>query len=158
VRREDARADRFHRIELLFEVWRIRGCCRLRRRQAELGVIGGDRIQRRPLRRGIDVLGLRHDEEVDAERRSRLLAHPGGLPLHVRGVRVGEAERAERAGRAAGGDELLRRRPAGHWRLNKRQTKTELLAQGRCDFHPVSVKSSRPISQRRISDVPAPIS
>ena len=43
-------------------------------------------------------------------------------------------------------------------RLDERQAKTEALAERRRDLHLVSAKSSRPMSQRRISEVPAPIS
>src|SRR5213075_1570172 len=87
----------------------------------------------------------------------RAFAYPRGLLLHVHRLRVGEAEAAECAGAGAGGDQLMAAGAAGHRRLDDRHAKTELRAEGSRD-HAVSEKSSRPISQRRISEVPAPIS
>jgi hypothetical protein len=101
--------------------------------------------------------GLGRGEEVDDKRRRRALAHPGRLLFHVGGLRIGEAEAAERARGRACGDELLAARAAGHRRLHYRNANAKPGGEGGGD-HAVSVKSSRPISQRRISEVPAPIS
>src|SRR6267378_7526608 len=127
---KNPRPDFRHRGELLFEVRRIRRGDRLRWRQSALGVIAGHGGERRALRRRLDRLRLRRDEQVDAERPVGLVAHPRGLPLHLRGLRVSEAKRAQCTGRRAGGNEFLRGGSAGHRRLDDGEANAELLAEG----------------------------
>ena len=70
-----------------------------------------------------------------------------------------EAEGTERAGVADGGHQRGGRSAARHRRLNYRQACAEQIAQWRVEFHyRVASNNSRPINQRRISEVPAPIS
>src|SRR6267378_763061 len=89
-----------------------------------------DRGERRALRRRLDRLRLRRDEQVDAERPVGLVAHPRGLPLHLRGLRVSEAKRSQCTGRGAGGNEFLRGGSAGHRRLDDGEANAELVAEG----------------------------
>ena len=155
VRRECPRTDALDRGELRFEIGCIGRLHALRRAEAELGIEMGHRGERCALVLYVAELG--RGEEVDDERCLRAFAHPRGLLLHVCRLCVGEAEAAQCARRGAGGDQLLATRAAGHRRLDDRHAKAELGAQGGGD-HAVSENSSRPISQRRISEVPAPIS
>ena len=157
VRREDARADFGDGGELRFQVWRVRCLHRLGCTEAELAVIAGDCLERVALRVGRNGVRKRRHKQVDAEGTIGLGAHERRLLPHVVGLRVGEAERAERAGGGTGGDQVLGARASGHWRLDQRQAQAEAFAERGFD-HAVSEKSSRPISQRRISEVPAPIS
>ena len=152
---KNPRPDLRDRGELLFEVRRIGGGHGRGSAQSEFRVIAGHGGERRALRRRLDRLGLRRDEQVDAEGPLGSFAHPRGLLLHLRGLSGREAKRAQCAGRGTGGNEFLRGGSAGHRRLNDGQANAELLAEG---VHWDSAKSSRPINQRRISEVPAPIS
>src|SRR2546422_2562667 len=127
---KDPRPDLFDGGDLLLQLWRIRRGDRLRWRQSALGVIAGHGGERRALRRRLDRLRLRRDEQVDAERPVGLVAHPRGLPLHLRGLRVGEAKGAQSTGRRAGGNEFLRGGPAGHRRLDNRVSQTQSFTEG----------------------------
>ena len=64
--------------------------------------------------RGLVGLVARRVEEVDAERAGRRRAHRRDLPLHRRCGLVSGGEEAEAAGLGDCGDELRRRRAAGH--------------------------------------------
>src|SRR5437016_5295450 len=127
---KDPRPDLFDGGDLLLQLWRIRRGDRLRWSQSALGVIAGHGGERRALRRRLDRLRLRRDEQVDAERPVGLVAHPRGLPLHLRGLRVGEAKGAQSTGRRAGGNEFLRGGPAGHRCLDNRVSQTQSFTEG----------------------------
>src|SRR3989442_855043 len=127
---KDPWPDLFDGGDLPFQLWRIRRGDRLRWRQSALGVIAGHGGERPALRRRLDRLGLRRDEQVDAERPVGLVAHPRGLPLHLRRLRKREAERAQCTGRRARGNEFLRGGSAGHRCLDNRVSQTQSFTEG----------------------------